>query len=267
MKAALAPWAAAFVVDADLAADGDLGEGRPAISGVRVAIDRVDDASLARVRALRRTLADATMLVVTQEEAPRAALALLDAGATLVAYEYGYVFAGPLLAKRANDALAARLPLETDARPARARPWFWTLALGVALIVGGTLAWLVAATRVVLPYDEAFLGWSRATLVVREPRLLRFMTHDRITLAGSMLSLGTLYAGLALGDLRRGALWAKRTVVASGVRRTRDVLALARLRVLRSVARAPDADRAAVHRARERSAARTGTAADAGRRR
>src|SRR5215203_4864348 len=42
------------------------------------------------------------------------------------------------------------------------RDWVWIALLGVGMLLGGVLAWIVAATRVVLPYDEAFVGLSRA---------------------------------------------------------------------------------------------------------
>jgi hypothetical protein len=40
------------------------------------------------------------------------------------------------------------------------------------------LAWLIAATRVVLPYDEAFLGLDREALPSINARLLAFMAWD-----------------------------------------------------------------------------------------
>ena len=42
------------------------------------------------------------------------------------------------------------------------RDWVWIALLGFGMLIGGCLAWAVAATRVVLPYDEAFVGLSRA---------------------------------------------------------------------------------------------------------
>src|SRR5204862_541772 len=79
----------------------------------------------------------------------------------------------------------------------------------------GGLASLVAATRVVLPYDETFLGLARAQVAAANDRLLPFMTHDRFTLAGIMVSIGVLYAQLALFGMRRGAAWARRAVLTS----------------------------------------------------
>jgi hypothetical protein len=86
------------------------------------------------------------------------------------------------------------------------------------MCLGGGLAWLVAATRVVLPYDEAFLGLEREALPSINARLLAFMAHDRVTLAGTMISIGVLYAQLAYWGIRRGAHWAWQVLrIAAGV--------------------------------------------------
>ena len=73
--------------------------------------------------------------------------------------------------------------------------WFWLWLLGVGMLVGSTIALAVAATRVVLPYDEQFVGMSRGALHALNPRLLPFMTHDRVTLAGTMVTIGRCTAG------------------------------------------------------------------------
>jgi hypothetical protein len=83
------------------------------------------------------------------------------------------------------------------------------------MLVGGGLTWLIGATRVVLPYDEAFLGLERDALPSINARLLAFLAHDRVTLAGTMLSIGVLYAQLALWGIRGGARWAWRAVMCS----------------------------------------------------
>lgn len=94
--------------------------------------------------------------------------------------------------------------------------WVWIALLGVGMLLGGILAWIVAATRVVLPYDEAFVGLSRAEILAVNDRLLAFLAHDRVTLAGTMIAIGVLYAGLALAPLRRGERWARRVMLISG---------------------------------------------------
>src|SRR6185503_7759906 len=95
--------------------------------------------------------------------------------------------------------------------------WFWMTLLGAALAISGIAVWIVAITQTILPYDEAFVGLSRAGLIAINPRLLPFMTHDRVTVAGTMFSTGILYLGLALGGVRRGSLWAKNAISVSAI--------------------------------------------------
>jgi len=90
------------------------------------------------------------------------------------------------------------------------------LLLGVAMIVGGAAAWIIAATTVVLPYDEAYLGADRETIHAVNERLLPFMSHDRITLAGTMMSIGIMYGYLARYGLRRRQHWARTALMVSG---------------------------------------------------
>lgn len=94
--------------------------------------------------------------------------------------------------------------------------WVWITLLGWGLMGAGILAWLVATLWVVLPYDEAFLGLSRAQISALNPRLLPFMAHDRVTFAGILISVGVLYAQLARHGMRVGAPWARRVVLLSG---------------------------------------------------
>jgi dihydroorotate dehydrogenase len=96
------------------------------------------------------------------------------------------------------------------------RDWVWIALLGFGMLIGGGVAWIVAATRVVLPYDETFVGLSRAELLAVNGRLLAFLAHDRVTFSGTMLAIGVLYAGLAMYPMRRGERWARRTVMISG---------------------------------------------------
>ena len=95
------------------------------------------------------------------------------------------------------------------------RDWVWIALLGFGMLIGGCLAWIVAATRVVLPYDEAFVGLSRAELEAVNGRLLAFLAHDRVTLSGTMIAIGVLYAQLAIFPLRGGERWARRAIMIS----------------------------------------------------
>src|SRR5690606_609540 len=99
-------------------------------------------------------------------------------------------------------------------RPGR-QAWFWTLLLGIALRVGGVLAMVIAVTRVVMPYDEQSVGLTRTQLAQVNDNRLAFMSHDRLTLAGTMLAVGVLYTALSWYGIRRGWHWAHVAVIAS----------------------------------------------------
>ena len=97
------------------------------------------------------------------------------------------------------------------------KSWGWMCLLGIGMIFGGSMAWIIAATRVMLPYDETFLGTAKASLMHMNHKLLPFMSHDRITLAGTMISLGILYFQLGKFGLRQGQHWAQTALLASGI--------------------------------------------------
>ncbi len=179
----------------------------------------VRDLAVACVLAIRaRFGATVPLIAAGGVHEPEHALSLLDAGANLVEIDSGLVFNGPGLVKRTNDAVLYRrlagAPREPAARPA-AMTWFWTALMGLGMFIGGVLATGIAATRVVLPYDEAFLGMSREQLQTINPRLIAFMAHDRVSLVGPMFTIGLLYVGLSLGGIRRGVHWAMVAVFAS----------------------------------------------------
>lgn len=172
-------------------------------------------------------------------ESPAEALDLLSVGADLVLVDAGLVYSGPGLLKRINEAVLfaehghlsrsarcssadmARSGLETEVdRPAfgLARwTWFWTWLMGLGLLLGGLLALGIASTRVILPYDEVFVGMSREELNLISPRLLSFMQHDRVTLSGTMLAVAVLYLSLSWYGIRRGSHWAMVTVLVSAL--------------------------------------------------
>jgi hypothetical protein len=182
---------------------------------------------LAAVAQLRRRFPDAAILYAAGGiESPRDAVAFLEAGADLISLTHGFVFTGPGTPKRINAAIAAKAGHEPGPEPEptpgslceTARyAWFWCLALGTAMMLGALLAGYFALTRVILPYDEVASGLTREALAALNPRLLHFMAHDRFTLAGTMLSLGLLYTGLAWNGVRRGRTWAQEAVVFSAV--------------------------------------------------
>lgn len=147
---------------------------------------------------------------------PRQALELMDAGCDLVRIDSGLIFTGPGLVKRINEALLYRQlqPLEPQPHPER-YSWFWTGLMGLGMFLGGILALIIAATRVVMPYDESMSGLTREQLLAINDRLLHFMAHDRVTLAGTMLAVGILFLALSVCGSRRGMHWARRTIAVS----------------------------------------------------
>jgi dihydroorotate dehydrogenase len=173
------------------------------------------------VRRWRAALPREASLVVAGGVAdPADAVALVAAGADLILVDAGLVFRGPGLIKRCNEALLPEEMPELEAPESGnvfRRAWIWSLALGVALALGGLATLVLAATRVLLPYDEHYLGLTWQALQRNSPRLFAFMAHDRGTLAGTMLGLGWLYALLAWGGIRRGVHGARTTVVASAL--------------------------------------------------
>jgi hypothetical protein len=178
--------------------------------------------ALEQVRNLRRRLGKDLLLIASGGvHEPADALELRSAGADLVQVDSGLVFTGPGLPKRINDAFlfaATRNISERDA-PVRVPEltWFWTTLMGSGMLFGSLLALVIAATRVVLPYDEAFVGSSRAGLRAINPKLLAFMAHDRVTLAGTMVAIGVMYVGLSVFGIRRGLHWARQSVFISAL--------------------------------------------------
>jgi dihydroorotate dehydrogenase len=176
--------------------------------------------ALAQVRYLRGRYGDSMMLIGSGGvHEPQDALDLLAAGADLIQVDSGLVYVGPGLPKRINDALLFEetrtiCPPDHAERPAE-MSWFWTALMGAGMLFGSILALVIAATRVVLLYDEAFVGMSREALAAINPRLLAFMTHDRVSLAGTMVAIGVMYVGLSLFGVRRGLHWAQQSIFIS----------------------------------------------------
>ena len=180
------------------------------------------------VQQARRAVASPGLVVVADgARSPRDVVEAFAAGADLVAVDQGFIEAGPGLAKRSNEALVA---MRTRAASSDGAPgpqpsyqaalrsgWLWLLLLGLGMLIAGAVVFWIGLTRVLLPYDEAFLGVARGNLSSINPRLLGFMRHDRITLAGTLTSIGILYASLAWNGVRNGQRWAKDAVLGSGV--------------------------------------------------
>jgi len=180
--------------------------------------------SLRRVRYIRERWADRFVLIGSGGiMEPADALTMLNAGASFVQLHSGLVYTGPGLPKRINEAILQTARSENMHRsggePARfltGTGWIPAFLLSAGMMLGGMLAWLVAVTSVILPYDEAFLGMSREEILQINERLLLFMSHDRISLAGTMISIGVVYFMLAVFGLRRRLHWTRQVLLISG---------------------------------------------------
>ncbi|MFP8782397.1 beta/alpha barrel domain-containing protein [Planococcus plakortidis] len=144
---------------------------------------------------------------------PKDALALYGAGVDLMMLSSGYVRTGPGLPKRINEGLLD----QRTASPPVYDGWIWHWLFGLFMFLGGAAAMLVSMTLVLMPYDEAFLNLSREELMAINPNIYRFMQHDRMTVAGTMVSGGILYMQLARHGVRHGLQWAKRAIHFAGV--------------------------------------------------
>lgn len=137
----------------------------------------------------------------------------------LVQLHSGFVFSGPGLAKRINEVIT----YDTVGRGIEPAKLLWTgwgglAALGVGLIICSTSSFAVGMSSIILPYDEEFMGITKATLNSCNTHILQFMSHDRVTYSGTGLSTGILYFSLALFGARRQDSWLyKSMIVSAGV--------------------------------------------------
>jgi len=137
---------------------------------------------------------------------PADGLALLTGGAELIFLSGGYVATGPGLPKRIHEALLDTRLIANDEVPG----WIWFWLFGLFILLGGTVALFFSLTKVILFYDEAFMQMSRLELMALNPNLYKFMSHDRMTLAGTMISGGFIYMQLARHGIRYGIHWTRR---------------------------------------------------------
>src|SRR6185369_11441276 len=106
----------------------------------------------------------------------------------------------PRLPKRITECLLFQTTRNAPPAVSERAPeltWSWTTLMDSGMSIGGVLALIIAATKVVLPYDDSFLGMPSGALPSINPHLLDFMAHDRITLSGTMIAIGLLYVALS----------------------------------------------------------------------
>jgi len=212
IDAAMAAGIAGLLVDGSIATEAAENGGRQIGLPAR-------EPALAQVRHWRARHGPDLLLIASGGiHEPEDALALREAGADLVQVDSGLVYGGPGLPKRINDALLYEAT-RTQPAPAPERApemtWFWAMLLGAGMLFGSILALGIALTRVALPYDEAFVGLLAHEIHAINPRLLDFMAHDRVSLAGTMVAIGAMYLALSLCGIRRGLHWAQQTIFVS----------------------------------------------------
>lgn len=214
IEVALSKGVAGVIVDGSMRA-----EPHERLAGWRLVGLPVRELALQQVATLRARIGVEFLLIASGGiHEPEHALELRSAGADLVQVDTGLVYTGPGLPKRINDCLlfeAVQHMPAPPAEPATGLTWFWTTAMGAGMVIGGLMALIIAATKVVLPYDESFLGMTRDLLPAINPHLLDFMAHDRISLAGAMVAIGLLYLGLSTYGIRQGIHWARQSVLIS----------------------------------------------------
>lgn len=155
------------------------------------------------------------------DPAPAAALdALADPGSTVLATPALLVRSGPGWFQRVVEAgtpTGSPAPLRSVGRDPRRWPaWLWGLLVGLGMVGAGLGAALITLGPLLLWYDRAYLGMDRTQLGDLNDRLVPFLQHDRITMAGTMVAIGVLYAGLAWGGMRAGWPWARTALAVSG---------------------------------------------------
>ncbi|WP_068901821.1 hypothetical protein [Planomonospora sphaerica] len=150
-----------------------------------------------------------------------AAAALADPDVTVLAAPAVLVAAGPGWFQRVIEAVTPTEPpgglREITADPRRWPQWWWGLLVGLGMIGAGLGAALITIGPLLLWYDEGYLGMDRRHLDAVNRNLAPFLQHDRITMAGTMVAIGVLYAGLAWGGLRQGWVWARKAYLVSGL--------------------------------------------------
>ncbi|MFD1851417.1 dihydroorotate dehydrogenase [Oceanobacillus bengalensis] len=156
------------------------------------------------VKQVKNLNPELTVITSGGVETPNEACTLVHTGADLLILTEGYVKAGPGLPKRIHERL-----LFEEVRPIEKQKSHGSFLFGLAILIGGIIALYFALTSIILPYDEAFIGLTSADIIQINPLILSFMSHDRMALAGTMISGGILYIQLARHGIKYGMHWAK----------------------------------------------------------
>ena len=164
------------------------------------------------------TVGSSGVVCVTSSSVAAAAEALTGPSTVVLATPSVLVEAGPGWFLRVSEAATPTSPppRRVGLDPRRWPAWWWGLLVGLGMIVAGLGAAAITLGPVLLWYDRDFLGMGLAELHALNHHLVPFLQHDRITMAGTMIAIGVLYAGLAVGGIRRGWGWARDAYLASG---------------------------------------------------
>ncbi len=154
------------------------------------------------VKQLKVSHPDLKVITSGGVETPEEGRALFHGGADLIMLTSGYVRAGPGLPKRIHERI-----LYDEERGIQ--KWSWSFLFGLSILFGGMIALYFALSSIILPYDEFFIGLTKEELLQVNPRILAFMAHDRMALAGTMISAGILYIQLARHGIKSGLHWSK----------------------------------------------------------
>jgi hypothetical protein len=163
---------------------------------------------------------DPRIIRVSDPSVTSAAATLDEPGAVVLARPAVLVAAGPGWFARVTEAATPTAPAPTlrdvGRDPRRWPAWWWALLVGLGMTGAGLGAAAITLGPVLLWYDHDYLGMSLHELHAANHHLVHFLQHDRITMAGTMVSIGALYTGLALGGIRRGWPWARAAYLLSG---------------------------------------------------
>lgn len=163
---------------------------------------------------------DPHVVHVSDPSVTAAAAALEEPGVVVLARRQVLVEAGPGWFARVTEAATPTSPppgpRDVGRDPRRWPAWWWGLLVGLGMTGAGLGAAAITLGPVLLWYDRDYLGMTLHDLHAANHHLVHFLQHDRITVAGTMVSTGALYTGLALGGIRRGWSWARDAYLLSG---------------------------------------------------
>ncbi|MDQ0792211.1 hypothetical protein [Streptomyces sp. B1I3] len=148
------------------------------------------------------------------------AAALTEPGIVVLARPGVLVAAGPGWFQRVTEAAMPTEPppvlRDVGRDPRRWPAWWWALLVGLGMTGAGLGAAAITLGPVLLSYDRDYLDMTVHELHAANHHLVHFIQHDRITMAGTMVAIGALYTGLAVGGIRRCWPWAREIYLLSG---------------------------------------------------